>query len=82
MSVLRDHPDWPRSVIRAVRNGQVCLDMTGGHLKASWGEPFQKSMAFTLGMGKHDMWFFRASDGAILTVSLQNDRVVGWVVEK
>jgi hypothetical protein len=79
MSILREHPDWPRRVVNAIRLGQVCIDMTGAQLLASWGEPLQKSKAFTLGLGEHDLWFYKSDSGALLTVTLQGDRVIGWV---
>jgi hypothetical protein len=80
--LVRQNPGWPRRVIKAVRAGQICLDMTGAQLAASWGEPVQKSTAFTTGIGEHDMWFYKGSSGEILAVSLEEDRVIGWVKKR
>ncbi len=78
LRVLQEHRDWPRRVIRAVREGKVCLDMTSEQLGAAWGEPAQKSRSFTLGLGNHDTWFYAGDGGSMHIVSLQNDRVIGW----
>jgi hypothetical protein len=78
LAVLRDHPDWPRRIIRAVRSGTVCLEMTSEQLVASWGEPFQKSAGFVLGAGPHDVWLFRGNKEEVLVVHLLDGRVIGW----
>jgi hypothetical protein len=81
LAILRRHRDWPRRILRAVREGRVCLDMTGTQLKAAWGTPLQTSDTFTLGIGRHQSWLYEGSDGRLLVVNLQDDRVIGWSVE-
>jgi hypothetical protein len=81
LMILREHRDWPRRVIRAVREGRVCLDMTAEQLEASWGAPVQRSPGFTLGIGRHESWLYEGSEGEMLVVNLQDGRVIGWSLE-
>jgi hypothetical protein len=76
--ILQQHRDWPRRIIKAVRDGTICLDMTTEQIIASWDEPFQKSRCFTLGLGNYEVWFFTGRDKKLLAVTLTNGRVTGW----
>lgn len=78
LRILRDHRDWPRRIIRAIRFGRICLDMSIEQLRASWDEPFQKSSAFTIGLGTHSVWIYKGQKGNILAVLLKNEKVIGW----
>ena len=78
LRILRQHRDWPRRIIRTVRFGRICLDMSGEQLIASWGDPIQKSNAYTIGLGKHDIWIFDSKNERKSIVLLKNDRIVGW----
>lgn len=79
--ILREHRDWPRRIQRAIREGVVCLGMSREQLTASWGEPFQKGKAWTLGIGEYQSWFYRGDEGQIVYVCLAEDRVIGWYLE-
>ena len=79
--IVREHPDWFRRIQKAVRDGNVCLEMSEEQLKASWGEPIQKNRAFLLGSGTYDVWFYRGSDGKMLMVGFSQGRVIGWSEE-
>jgi hypothetical protein len=76
--VLEQHPDWPRRIVKAVREGMICLDMSEEQLAAAWGEPAHKGRAFILGAGSYDLWYFPAAGGAVQSVFLVKGRVVGW----
>ncbi|MBD3345486.1 MAG: hypothetical protein GF401_10530 [Chitinivibrionales bacterium] len=76
--ILRKHPEWPRRIQRAVRNGQICMDMTEEQVRASWGKPLHAEMAFILGLGDHRTWFYKDKTGKPVCVTLQNERVIGW----
>lgn len=78
LKILIKHREWPRRIIRAVRQGQICLDMSSEQLIAAWDKPIQKSSAFTLGLGKHTVWFYKDTKGALTTVMLKNDVIIGW----
>jgi|GEM_PF-1346455 len=78
LRILQQHRDWPRRIIRAVREGKICLDMSLEQLIASWDEPMQKSRCFTVGLGEHEVWLYAGRDGKTLIVSLQEGKVMGW----
>jgi len=76
--ILEQHPDWPRRIVKAVREGKICLDMSEEQLAASWGEPQHKGSAFILGAGSYDQWYFKFGNGPVQSVFLVKGRVVGW----
>ena len=76
--ILEQHADWPRRIVKAIREGNICLDMNEEQLSAAWGEPFRKARAFILGAGQQELWYFKGEDGIILAVFLNSGRVVGW----
>ena len=76
--VLHTHPEWPRRIRAAVREGRVCLGMTKDQLIASWDTPVQKGLSFILGIGECETWFFRSLDNKLLFVTLSNGEVSGW----
>jgi len=76
--ILAQHPDWERRIIKVIREGKICLDMTDEQIAASWGEPMQKSTAFILGAGSQELWLYKGPSGKIETVFLVKSRVVGW----
>ena len=78
LRILRQHRDWPRRIIRTVRYGRICLDMTGEQLIASWGDPIQRSNAYTIGLGKHHIWIFNSKNDRKAIVLLKNNRIIGW----
>ena len=82
LRILQKHRDWPRRIIRLVREGEICLDMTAEQLAASWGEPLHKSRAFTVGLGEHEFWIFSGEKGRMPVVSLRNGRIIGWSLSK
>jgi hypothetical protein len=79
LKILFDNSAWPHRIKKAVRDGQVCLDMNESQLGASWGTPFQKAKGFTLGIGDHEIWLFRNRAGEILSVDLRDGKVIGWL---
>jgi hypothetical protein len=79
--ILREHPDWPRRIQAAVREGTVCMDMTRSQLTASWGEPFQKGKAFLFGIGNYEIWFYKGHKNETLMVSIYGERVTGWSIQ-
>lgn len=78
LRILREHRDWPRRIIRIVRFGRICLDMTGEQLIASWDEPFLKRSAFTIGLGRHEIWFYKNQKELFTAVVVKNDKIIGW----
>lgn len=76
--VLGQHPEWERRIVKVVREGNICLDMSEEQVLASWDEPLQKSMAFVLGAGKQNIWIYKSPGGGFETVFLVKGRVVGW----
>jgi hypothetical protein len=76
--ILSQHAEWPRRIVKVVREGRICLDMNQEQLAAAWGEPLEKSSAFILGLGSQELWFYRGSDGKNQVVFLVKGRVVGW----
>ena len=77
--ILREHREWPRRIIRSIRFGRICLDMDQEQLIASWDEPFQKTTAFTIGLGEHSIWMFKGKkDSIIAAVLLKNGKIIGW----
>lgn len=81
LRILREHKDWPRRIIRAVRFGRICLDMDREQLIASWDKPFQKTTAFTIGLGKHSIWMFKGKKDNIAAVLIKNGRIIGWTIK-
>jgi hypothetical protein len=75
---LEGHADWPRRIVKSIREGNICLDMNGEQVYAAWGEPFRKGKAFILGTGQQEMWYYKNEGGTIEVVFLNNGRVVGW----
>ena len=75
--VLGQHPEWERRIVKVVREGNICLDMSEEQVLASWDEPLQKSMAFVLGAGKQNIWIYKSPGGRFETVFLVKGRVVG-----
>jgi hypothetical protein len=82
LEILKNHPQWPRRVIQTVRNGRICLDMSGEQVVASWGEPVEKRKSFMVGIGEYQTLFFKGVGTGTLTVTLQNDRVIGWTIDE
>ena len=82
LRILENKPDWPHRVKMAVRDGQICLDMTEEQLAAAWGDPFQKSTAYMLGIGGYDVWLYKSFSDKILFVTIQNGRIIGWSEDK
>jgi hypothetical protein len=80
--IIKGHPDWPLRIKKAVRAGQVCLDMSPEQLVASWGEPQEKQKMFMLGVGDYASFVYKGTEKGSLMVSLQNNRVIGWSVEE
>ncbi len=78
LRILREHRGWPRRIIRSVRFGRICLDMTAEQLLASWDTPIQKNDAFTIGIGNHEIWLYNTHSGKYTAVLLKNDKVIGW----
>lgn len=76
--IVEQHPEWDRRIVKAVRDGTICLDMSEIQLVGSWGEPFQKGAAFILGAGKQELWLYKSFGGKVETVFLIKGRVVGW----
>ena len=76
LAELKKHPDWPRRIQSAVRNGTLCLKMTPDQLYASWEKPYQKTSGFILGFGEVKIFFYR--EAKPIAVVLKNDEVVGW----
>jgi hypothetical protein len=81
LRILQQHREWPRRIIAAVREGKICLDMSGEQLVASWGEPSQKSPAFAVGLGVHEAWFYAGTGSDAAVVLLIDGRVIGWSME-
>jgi hypothetical protein len=75
--IVEQHPQWPRRIVKMVREGQICIEMTEEQLTASWGEPAQKNHAFILGVGKQNLWIYRQGNESVV-VFLVKGRVVGW----
>lgn len=82
LRILRQHRDWPRRIIRTVRFGRICLDMNSEQLVASWGDPLQRSNAYTIGIGKHDIWIFESKNDKKAIVLLKNDKIIGWSLKQ
>jgi hypothetical protein len=55
--------------------------MSRAQLRASWGEPFQKGKAWTMGIGEYRSWFYRGENEQVVYVCLSEGRVVGWYLE-
>jgi hypothetical protein len=80
--IVKSHPEWPLRIKKAVRAGQVCLDMSGEQLVASWGEPLEKRKTFILGIGEYTSYIYKGTAKGSLLVCLQNNRVIGWSLEE
>jgi hypothetical protein len=80
--IVKSHPEWPLRIKKAVRAGQICLDMSGEQLAASWGEPLEKRKTFMLGIGEYTSFIYRGTAKGSLLVCLQNNRVIGWSLEE
>lgn len=76
--ILGQHPEWERRIVKVLREGNICLDMTEEQVLASWNEPLQKSVVFILGAGKQNLWLYKSPGGRFETVFLVKGRVVGW----
>jgi hypothetical protein len=82
LEILKNHQQWPRRIIQAVRNGRICLEMSEEQVVASWGEPAEKRKAYMIGVGDYLTLFYRRSGQGTLVVALQNDRVIGWTTDE
>ena len=78
LHIVLQHKDWPRRIQKIVKDGKICLEMTSEQLVASWGEPLQKTPALLLGFGKHEVWFYKGTDGRYLVVNVNEGKVIGW----
>ena len=78
LHIVLQHKDWPRRIQKIVKDGKICLEMTNEQLLASWGEPLQKTEALLLGFGKHEVWFYKGTDGRYLVVNVAEGKVIGW----
>lgn len=78
LHIVLQHKEWPRRIQKVVKDGKICLEMTGEQLFASWGEPLQKNAAFLLEFGKHEVWFYKGKDGRFLVVNIAEGKVIGW----
>jgi hypothetical protein len=78
LMVLRDHLDWPRRIIRAVRDGSICLGMTPSQVEASWGVPQEKIISFIIGFGECDMWLYPSSSKGTRVIIFKALAVAGW----
>ncbi|MBD3322581.1 MAG: hypothetical protein GF350_15880 [Chitinivibrionales bacterium] len=78
LKTLRNHPEWPRRIVRAVRKCSICMNMTREQVKASWGAPAHVDTAFILGLGFYRAWFYHDSDAKPVVVSFVDGRVIGW----
>lgn len=77
LEILQKHPEWPHRIKKAVRNGQVCLDMSEDQIVASWGRPAERKKSFMIGVGDYVCLVYKGGQG-LLIVALQSDRVIGW----
>jgi hypothetical protein len=83
LEILKSRPEWPRRIIKAVRSGQICLDMTVEQVVASWGEPAEKRKSFMIGVGDYQTLLYNKGGGkGTLIVTLQNNRVIGWTTDE
>ena len=80
--IIKSHPEWPLRIKKAVRSGQVCLDMSVEQLVASWGEPLEKRKTFILGVGEYNIYIYKGTAKGSLLVCLQNNRIIGWSLEE
>jgi hypothetical protein len=80
--IVKSHPEWPLRIKKAVRAGQVCLDMSAEQLAASWGEPLEKRKTFMLGVGEYTSYIYKGAAKGSLLVCIQNNRVIGWSLEE
>jgi len=78
LKIISKHPEWTRKIKRAVRDGNICLEMNGEQLTASWGEPSKKLQAFIINAGDFDLWIYTTSKDKFIAVSLKDDRIIGW----
>jgi len=76
LSSVKNHPEWPRRIKSAVRQGALCLKMDSDQLIASWQEPYLRTTGFILGNGDVDIYFFRPENP--VAVVLKNNEVIGW----
>ena len=76
LKAVKDHPEWPRRIQKAVRDGAICLKMNTGQLLISWGEPAQKTRGFIVDEGDVEIFFFQPS--APVAVILKKGEVIGW----
>jgi hypothetical protein len=82
LEILKSHSQWPRRIIKAVRGGQICLDMNVEQVIASWGEPAEKRKSFMIGVGDYQALLYKGVGKGTLIVTLQNDRVIGWTTDE
>ncbi len=77
-AVLRKHPEWPRRIAQAIRNGEIVLHMTREQLVACWGTPERTAKAFMLGAGSYEVLSYHGKSGSNTVVAVQDNKVVGW----
>jgi hypothetical protein len=80
--VVKAHPEWPLRIRKAIHSGQVCIDMNTEQIVASWGEPREKRGMYMLGVGDYYCLVYKGHTGTDVFVTVQNDQVIGWSVEK
>lgn len=80
IEAIKSHPDWPRRIKSAVRNGSVCLKMNRAQLEAAWTKPYQETRGFILGSGEVEILFFQPENP--VTVVMKNDAIIGWSEKK
>jgi hypothetical protein len=79
---VKAHPEWPFRIRKAIHSGLVCIDMTLEQIKASWGEPREKRGMYMLGVGDYYCLVYKGTSGTDVLVTVQNERVIGWSVDK
>jgi hypothetical protein len=82
LEILKSRPEWPRRIIKAVRGGQICLDMNVEQVIASWGEPAEKRKSFMIGVGDYQTLLYKGVGKGTLIVTLQSNRVIGWTTDE
>ncbi len=82
LAILKEHVQWPRRAVNAIRIGVICLDMTEDQVVASWGQYDAKMNCYMVGTGNYQALLYKNKNNKCLMVTLQNDKVIGWTDDK
>jgi len=74
--VVKKNRHWPLRIKKAVKAGQILLQMTKDQVLGAWGKPQKTGLGFMVDMGEYEILYYKSDESAFVT--LKNNVVTGW----